>query len=242
MVAFSVFASAAQASLFQFVFDGFLDSRSGIGLASAPGPTPFSGPTAFRFTAIFDNASRNLVAPLPFPGFVAYAPSRAEMTIGNATYQVESFSAATPLGVGVSIFDPRQPFFTGKYAAGFISDPLGDRAGMVADYSGATPGFLVPTLTSTTFTGYNGVGVTSGKCLTNCPPAPPAGPPTYEVTPIHMTMGGNDYRLYLGNYLDEATSDGRFTFRAQILAIPEPGTLALLALGAIAVVVSRRKT
>lgn len=237
------FASVAQCAPFEFVFTGWLDHRSGIYRSDAQQPTNFDALTAFTLTALFDTSSPNLVMMGFPPGFVAYAPSVANLTIGGNTYAMQSYSDTHPYGISVSIFDDTTPFNPGRYAAGFIQDPVADRAGMVADFLGAMLPFHASSLVSTEFTSYQGVGVQGGKCTSNCPGEPPGGQPTHDFTPIPLTLGGVDYLLALGNYEDQAAdSDGGYVFTATLRAIPEPATPALFGIGLVALAwVVRRK-
>ena len=80
---------------------------------------------------------------------------------------MQPFDATHGAGVSVAIFDATTPFGPpGHYAVGLIQNPLADGAGIVADYLGATPAFTLASggVVPTTFTGYVGVGVSSGVC------------------------------------------------------------------------------
>ncbi len=162
----------------------------------------------------------NLVAPLPFPGFVAYAPSLVELTLGGRTDTVQPFGAASPPGVSVAIFDAGTPFDPGRYGVGLIQDPPADGAGFVADHRGASPAFALAAggVVPTTFTGYAGVGVSSGICLIGSPPSCPTA-----VTPVPMTWAGEAFALQLGDYEEDGSPDG-LPFTATISAVPEPGS------------------
>lgn len=229
-------ATAAAAQSYRLLLQGTLDARSGIEGAGGA-RTPFGAATPFTFEAYFDTRTPNLVATLPFPpfvvpGFVAYAPSVARFTVDGRTYLMESFDATLrPLGIGVSIFDATTPFGPpNRYGVGFIQNPLLDGAGMIADYLGASPPFVIGTggLTTTTFTGYQGVGVTSGVCVAGVP----GNCQQYADTPIPLTWNGQGYALYLGSYEQHAAGGGP-TFSASLQVVPEPGSLALLATGAL---------
>ncbi|GJG86091.1 hypothetical protein tb265_12720 [Gemmatimonadetes bacterium T265] len=203
-----------------------LDGRSALGAGGAP--TPLAGPSAFTLEAWFDAAGPNLAAPVGVPGFVAYTPSALQLTIGGRTYAVQASDAAHPTGLAVAIFDPTTPFGPpGRYGVGVIQNPLADGAGIVADFTGATPGFAVSSggLVPTTFTGYAGVGVSSGVCLVGAP----GSCQTLAVTPIPLTWDGQSFALTFGNYSDDAP--GTPAYAASIAAVPEPGTVALLAAG-----------
>lgn len=219
---------------FRLTLQGVLDVRSSLGLTGAL--TPLGGPQPFTLTAAFDPRSGNLAAPVGVPGFVAYTPSSILLTLGGRTYSMQPFTAANPTGVAVAIFDQTTPFGPpvgppGRYGVGIIQNPLADGSGIIADYLGATNPFTIAGtgLLSTTFTGYAGVGVTSGVCTVGTP----ANCSAHAVTPIPLTFGGQGYALALGNYEDDAPATP--TFAAVITAVPEPQSLALAAAGLVGV-------
>ena len=217
----------AHAQAFEMIMQGALDGRSA--LRTGGTTTPLAGSSTFTITAFFTTASPNLVAPVGMPGFVAYTPTSVSFTMGGRTYAMQPFDAAHPAGVSVAIFDGTTPFGPpGHYAAGLIQNPLIDGAGIVPDYTGATPAFTLASggVVPTTFTGYFGVGVQGGACTVgtgdDCQ--------TYAVTPIPLTWSGQAFSLVLGNYDDDAAPGGA-TFTTSLAAVPEPGTWALLAAG-----------
>ena len=69
------------------------------------------------------------------PGFNAYAPSSAKLTVAGKTYSITD--------ADVSISDPTNFFSPGLYAVGFIQNPAMDQEGFVQDYSSVSNNFLV---------------------------------------------------------------------------------------------------
>jgi len=229
-------AASARAQSFELIMQGALDARSALLIGGTT--TPLTAGTTFSLQAFFDAAGPNLAAPVGIPGFRAYTPASVQLTMGARTYALQPFDATHPTGVSVAIFDGTTPFGPpGHYAVGLIQDPVADGAGIVADFTGATPAFsLASGVVPATFTGYFGVGVQGGVCTMggggNCS--------AYATTPIPMTWAGQSFGLVLGNYDDDAPGTAAYT--ASLAAVPEPGTLGLLAAGlAGAAAVGRRR-
>jgi len=223
----------AQGASFELVYNGFFNNLDALNLASQSTPTHFTGDTAFTIRAFFDNSSPNLAPPVPnspFVGFRAYAPSLATIDIGGQTYTMDTFTTNATAGVTVAIFD-QNSFTPGRYAVGILQQPPQDGAGIIGDFSGASPNFTVNTLTSTTtFTGFNGVGFGSGVCLQGAPPNCSLN----AITPFVLHNGASQtFSLTLGNYQavypggsDPASMGIPGPLNAaQLVATPEPGTL-----------------
>jgi hypothetical protein len=169
-----VAATGAQAVPYRLDYTGTFNTTESLNLASASGRTFFSGTTPFTITAFYDDSSPNVLPPaFPFLGFHAYVPTLATIQIGGTTYTIETAATNATAGVTVSIFDRSQIFNPGRYGIGLIANVLSDGAGIVGDFSGASPEFTVGALTPTTFTDYFGVGHGSTSISGNPPAAPP---------------------------------------------------------------------
>ncbi|MFL6415202.1 MAG: PEP-CTERM sorting domain-containing protein [Bryobacteraceae bacterium] len=236
-LAITLASDKAQGASFELIYNGFFNNQDALNLASQSAPTFFTGQTAFAIRASFDTSSPNLAPAVPnspFVGFRAYAPSVATIDIGGITYTMDTITTNATAGVTVAIFD-QNSFTPGRYAVGILQQPPQDGAGIIGDFSGASPSFTVNTLTATTmFTGYNGVGYGSGVCLqgsgANCQ--------AFAITPFVLHNGTNQsFALTLGNY-NEVYAGGSDLARpgaipgplnqAQLVATPEPGTLGFI--------------
>jgi len=233
----SLIASYAKASPLELIYSGVFNSQDALNLSSQSTPTFFSSDTPFTIHAWFDTSSPNLApasppAPPPFAGFRVYSPSLATIDVNGQTYSVENFNTNTTAGVTVAIFD-QNSFNPGRYGIGILQQPPQDGAGIIADFSGASPNFTANSLVPTMYTGYNGVGYGSGVCLQgtggNCQ--------QNAVTPfvLHDSMN-QTWALTLGNYeevypggVDAGTGTPGPLNQAQLVATPEPGTLPIAA-------------
>ncbi|MFL6449577.1 MAG: PEP-CTERM sorting domain-containing protein [Bryobacteraceae bacterium] len=239
VLALTLFSNDAKATPFELIFNGSFNNQDALNLASQSTPTFFTGSTSFTIRAFFDTSSPNLAppsppAPPPFAGFRAYSPSLITIDIGGQTYTMDTFTTNPTAGATVALFD-QNSFTPGRYAGGILQQPPQDGAGIIADFSGATPSFTVNTLTSTTtFTGYNGVGYGSGVCLQgtggNCQ--------VNAITPFVLHDSTNRvWALTLGNYNEvypggsDPASNGipGPLNQVQLVATPEPGTLGAVA-------------
>ena len=244
--ALAVAADSAQATSFELIYSGTFNSTEALNRASDSSPAFFTNTTSFTFHALFDDSSPNLAPVLggPFNGFRAYAPTSADIDIAGAHYRIETIQANPTAGVSVAIFD-QNGFTPGRYSVGLIADPADDGAGIVGDFSSASPNFTVAALTPTLFTDYYGVGHLSGVCLSGTSPACPRA-----VTPWILRDAGNGaWNLTLGNVAEDypvAHTPGALIGAlnsAQILAVPEASTYALTLFGiaALALVTRRQR-
>ncbi len=210
-------APAANAGTFKFVYNGSFNSTDALNLQGSP-TDYFSGSTPFTATALFDDTSPNLAAPVGTPGFVAYSPIKANLTVGDRTYNVATYNQDSARGVTVAVFDNTTSFGPGHYASGFLQNPLADGAGFIGDWLSASPQFSAAHLVTTTLTNYVGVGYGSGPDLGKGP----------TVVPIPLSdAAGKPYLLTLGNY-DEEFTPGVSSNTVQLEAVPEPDNIAML--------------
>ena len=198
-----------------------------------------------------------LTPPFLSQGWVDYAPSSVTLKVGGTTYNVGTYDSSMPgggPGLTVAVFDdttffsPAPPPFS-HFAAGFIQNPIADGAGIVGDWTDLSPGYAIPNLVTTTYpaSDFYGVGFGSGPC-----PQPPPGPggvcePPGDVnTVVPIPLNGGAYLLTLSTYdlnnpansiVDSTYGpfpnpiDSQYFFSAQLTAIPEPSTWALLLVG-----------
>ena len=214
--------TSASADQFELIYTGSFSTVNALNLQGSPTQN-FAAPTPFTVTAFFDTASPNLVAPVGIPGFVAYSPSSAVLTLGGQNYSMTTYDQNPTSGMSVTIFDNTTPFGItpsgNRYGVGLLANPLADGAGFVGDWTSASPPFSATHLVSTEFMDYNGVGVGSGPLDLMMNPT---------VVPIPLTDSmGQTFLLTLGNY-DEEFSQGAPLNTARIIAVPEPGNFALL--------------
>ncbi len=230
-------ASSATAAQLQLTYNGVFNSQDALNLASQSTPTFFTSPTPFTIKARFDTSSTNLAPSFggPFDGFRAYEPSMATLIIGSSTY---SFDTSLATGITVAIFDSNS-FTPGRYGIGILVDPVNDGAGIIGDFTGASPGFSASSITPTVFTGYYGVGYGSGVCTVgtggNCT--------VNAVSPIRLTNSSNQlYSLTLGNYDEDypvvhdpnnPAAVGPLN-SASLSSVPEPATWSLAGAGFLA--------
>jgi hypothetical protein len=208
-----------------------------LNLSTATTPTYFGSPTPFTINAFFDTSSPDL-APAPpgqnpFNGFRAYAPSTISITIAGQTFTMQSISTNPTAGASIAIFD-QNSFTPGRYAVGILQQPPQDGAGIIGDFSDASPNVTVNTLTRTTvFSDFTGVGYSSGVCL--------QGPSNKcmlnAITPFTLTDSSHQtWLLTLGHYEQhyvngpDAGAPGLTgpANSAELVAIPEPAAVGLV--------------
>lgn len=217
---------AANASTFKLVYNGSFNSTNALNPQEEQ-TNYFSSSTPFTATALFDDTSPNLAAPVGTPGFVAYSPIWATLNVGDQTYNVATYNQDPARGVTVAVFDNTTSFGPGHYATGFLQNPLADGAGFIGDWLSASPPFNAAHLVPTTFTNYEGVGYGSGPDLGKGPTLVPI--PLSDAT-------GKPYLLTLGNYDEEFALNGAPLNTARIEAVPEPdNNIAMLGLGLVGI-------
>lgn len=216
----------ANAAPFELTYSGWFSTAEALNPASDASPTHFGATTPFLLQARFDDSSPNLAplppGPSPFDGFRAYAPTSMTFYIGSAgTFTANGTDNP---GLSVAIFDSNS-FTPGRYAVGFIVDPVADGAGIVGDFRGASPSFVASALGATTFTGFVGAGHSSGTCMSGSPPMCP-----HNVTPVVLRDAGNTaWNLTLANFEGDLPAE-RMNMAA-IAAVPEPATYGLMIAG-----------
>jgi len=225
----------AQATQLELVFNGAFNTLDALNPASQSSPTFFTATTPFTINAFFDTNSPNLAppsppAPPPFAGFRAYAPSVATITIAGTTYGIDTIANNPTAGITVAVFD-NNSFTPGRYGVGILQQPPQDGAGIVADFTGASPNYSATNIGPTIYTGFYGVGYGSGVCLEGIPGACSVN----AVTPLILHSGANTFALTLGNYSEDSPAVHDPTTgnlvgplnSVSLVAVPEPGTLAL---------------
>jgi PEP-CTERM motif len=231
-----VASAGAQAAPFELIYTGYLNSDEALNLASAEAPSFFRQDTAFTLNAAFDTSSPNLApasppAPPPFAGYRAYAPTWMTIDIGGTAFSV---SSADNPGLTVSIFD-KNSFAPGFYGVGIIVNAPADGAGIIGDFASASTEFSVDALLPTVFTGYRGVGHSSGTCISGMPPDCP-----HNIQPIVLRDATDTaWNLTLAFYSLDPPDQAVNT--AQITAVPEPASYALLAGGLALMALALRK-
>lgn len=211
---------AADAGTFKLVYNGSFSSADALNLQGSP-TEYFSDSTPFTATALFDDASANLAAPIGVPGFVAYSPLSANLTVAGRTYNIATYAEDPVRGVTVAVFDDTTPFGLNHYAIGLLQNPVADGAGFIGDWLSASPPFNAAHLVTTVFTNYEGVGYGSGPNLGSSP----------TVVPIPLSDAtSNPYLLTLGNY-DEQLALGAPLNTVQLEAVPEPDSSIAMLVG-----------
>lgn len=214
----------ANAVPFELAYSGYFNTNEALNLASGPSLTFFTALTPFTIIARFDDSSPNLAphsppAPPPFAGYRAYAPT--SMTIDLGTFGHFTVNSIDNPGLTVSIFD-QHSFDPGRYAVGIIVNAPADGAGIIGDFSSASPSFVASSLTSTVFGDYNGVGHSSGVCMSGTAPDC-----DHFVTPLVLRgLENAAWNLTLANY--EVNPPDQPLNRASITAVPEPSIFGLM--------------
>lgn len=220
------FAQAANAVSVNFTYSGYFSSRDSL-TADGGSAVALADATPFRLDAVFDDESENLVASVPLPGFVAYDPISASMTIGAETYSVATSGESLDSGISIAIFDRSNRSAPGRYGIGFIVDPVADGAGVIGRYAGATADFTVDNLRTSTMTGYIGAGFRSG--------VGPAGPGCFQnpaacaISPISLfDADGALFGLTIGSRAETLGANSDLVHSASIAPVPLPGGMALI--------------
>lgn len=208
---------------------------------------PIADGTPFTETARFDTLTPNLLASVP--GSAIYVPSQASIAFGGTTYAIAPYAAAQPYGVAVVIFDRSSPFpFVPEYGVGLLGNPVPGGAGIIADFTSATPNITAGNLTSTVFpaSSYVGSGVQSGQCI-SAPSTCFTPAQVEDVEPYPLTANGVAYALSfpsgpLVTYTPAANDPnapppGFFSIlidtpsSASLTDVPEPSSWLMLGIG-----------
>ncbi|HEY0418919.1 MAG TPA: PEP-CTERM sorting domain-containing protein [Acetobacteraceae bacterium] len=227
----------ASATPYELVYSGFFNGTT---INNVPGQidlldnAPIAAATPFTVTAFFDTASPNLVGALPFPGFVAYAPSLASISFGGQSFRIQGYNENPATGISVSIFDRTTPFGPGRYAVGIIQNPVADGAGIVSDFITASPDYTAQNLVGDhVYGGYAGTGVHPG--LT----------PATLAIPL-FDAGNLQHSLVLGNYTAQfspppGVAQNTTLVSTARLLVPEPASMAVMGMGLAGLAAARRR-
>lgn len=225
----TLIAAPADAAIFKLVYTGSFNNTDALNPQGSLTKN-FSGTTPFTATALFDDTSPNLAASVGFPGFVAYSPLSATLTVGGSTYNVATYDQDQTRGIAVAVFDTttgplslRGP----EYGVGFIQQPVAGGAGFVGGWQSASPSFSATHLVPTTFTNYVGVGYDPGPVDAN-------GNYT-TVVPIPLTDATNNPYLLRLSFYDKdyqpLNAPPNTLNTAQLEAVPEPDSSIAMLVG-----------
>jgi hypothetical protein len=235
------FFTAADASAWRFEFSGVLGDVDRFGPVGAG--TALSGATPFTFRATFDEGA-DVTAPTGLPGWAAYAPIRASMTLLGDTYRVLRYGEDADAGVSVMLFEPSNVFNPGFWAAGIHANPLTSDTGIIARFGSTNSALALDDgLTRTEYGDYIGAGYVSGKPAT---PGPgnrcwPGGGTTCSNEPfVLFGDDGSIFELAVASRPLDGPLDG-IGFDAVLAPVPLPAGLPLLAAAIAAPFLLRRR-
>lgn len=223
-------AGMAEAATWRFDFAGVLGSADSFVSAGQRAALPDATP--FQLSAIFDD-TLDLTAPSGLPGWAAYAPTTATMTLLGETYDVLSNALDPDDGIVVMLFDPTNVFNSDFWAAGIHGAPLIADTGIIARFKSTTPALgLDDGLEGTVYGDYVGAGYVSGPPDTagagnRCWPI--IATATCKVQPLILfDAAGDRFELAIGSRALDGLSGG-VGFSASLTPVPLPGALPLLA-------------